>query len=137
MKKEQLKKLQELYLEDKTSRDEEDTLKEYYKGNSDNDNAWFEYIQENKNRMPEKLEHSLSSFINKKQQSAKLVRRSILSAAAIVVVVLVSVLLKPPDQMTHKQIIATLEEAYMMIDKVENDKEVLFEDEALIIYLNK
>lgn len=136
MKKEQHKELLKLYLEGLTSTEQEKELREYNK-ELNNDNAWFKYIGNNVKPIPESLELSIAATINKKQQSAKLLHRSILSAAAIVVVVLAGVLLKPPDQMTHKQIIATLEEAYMMINKVENDKEVLYEDEALIIYLNK
>ncbi len=137
MKKEQLKELLELYLEGKTTRNEENTLKEYYKGNSDVDNVWFQFIRNNDNPMPEELKQSLSAVLNTKQESNIRIRRALLSAAAVIIVIVSGILFIPrqSDQMNKNQIIATLNEAIGMFEEVDLEREVIYEDEALIIYL--
>jgi len=135
MKKEQLNKLLELYKEGKTSRDEEKTLKEYYRKDLDK-NAWFNYISDNSKTIPEELEQSLNQSLEKRQQSARTIRRTLISAAAIALLLVSTFVFKPwlrNGQMSKAQIIATLNEVNELF--IEEPEEIIYEDEALVIYL--
>jgi len=135
MKKEQLNKLLELYKEGKTSRDEEKTLKEYYRKDLDK-NAWFNYISDNSKTIPEELEQSLNQSLEKRQQSARTIRRTLISAAAIALLLVSTFVFKPWQrnaQMSKAQIIATLNEVNELF--IEEPEEIIYEDEALVIYL--
>ena len=104
------------------------------------DKVYQHFLDSVRIKVPKGLEDSMFSLIEQKEAARRRIITGISSAAAVVIILLSTVLLIPgkSEEMDYEEKLAALVEAYSLIspsETVESEKEILYEDESIIIYI--
>ncbi len=136
---EQVDKLLKRYKEGATSLEEESYLRNSCP-DQDGNYKWFGFLRAQRRDTPVDLEDKVLEAIDSDMLHKRRIIYRISSTAAILIILLTSVFIKPwqSKEMDYIDKLAVLVEARNMFPVIENeqaDKEVIYEDETIIIYI--
>ncbi len=130
-----------MYMEAKTSLEEEEYLTKNRGDNCDSSEAlWFSYLKNQKQSAPPDLEKQITNLISQKHNSRNRVIRLSLSAAAVILIVITLTIsgIFSSREMDYYQKVTALEEANEMIQQSapkSEPEEILYEDKSFKIVL--
>ncbi len=142
MNMEQEERLKELYEQGLTSIEEERVLIRNHSASGNSRNLWFDYIRFKRKLVPSDIEMQVWEKVKSAQQRQRRIFASVISAAASVLIisVLITTNLSSDEKAKNRAIIAAFEEALSMIPDNSADNtapSILYEDESIIIYIEK
>ncbi len=144
MNKEEIKKLLELYEQGLSSSEEEATLIKNLGESKNKTHPWFNYLNKKRVKTPENMEDQIWKNIQDKEKNKSRIALRILSVAASVTLLFsilwISTDVFEPKMMSFEEKVMLLKEARAMISADEESttsREILYEDELLIIYAEK
>tara|TARA_B100001245_G_C22891613_1_gene429505 strand:- start:373 stop:777 length:405 start_codon:yes stop_codon:yes gene_type:complete len=122
------------YLNGETSLQEE---KELFENSGKESDPWAEFVSRNKHKAPEGLEDTIWDNIQSKRKQKQRFLYGLSAAAASVVFVLGFIFFPSGNdtEMTLSQKEQMLQEALSMFPEEENNKEILYSDELIEIYV--
>jgi len=140
MKGEQKDKLLESYRQGKSSLEEEKMLREGNRDINAPEAEWLRFADQNRKEAPFNLEKEIIHALKKTRGAKRRLYTLLSSSAAIVIIVVSLTLLKPwkRTEMEYERKVALYQEALEMVESAEPEsinKEILYEDEIIIIYL--
>lgn len=143
MNQEETNKLLKLYEQGRTSSEQESDLLKILGESKAEKNLWFNFLRKQKKNTPKNLEEQIWSAIQlREKKKSRYIIRAISIAASIALLISVLWITNPlkPKEMSYEEKAAVLKEALAMIsltDEAENNKEIIYEDDLLIIYSEK
>ncbi len=136
MNREQTDKLLEKYEQGLTSVEEEKQLFAHPEDSGIDHQVWFQYVNHQKKEVPNDLEDTVWSSIQTRKK--KWLIRTISMAASVALLVSLFLTTNPwqKKEMSYEEKAALLEEALAMCAEKKQtiEREILYEDELLIIY---
>jgi len=139
---EQEDKLQELYEQGLTSIEEERVLIRNHSASGNSLNMWFDYIRFKRKLVPSDIEMQVWEKVKSAQQRQRRLFASVISAAASVLIIsaLITTNLLGDEKAKNRATLAAFEEALSMIpdrSSTNTTPSILYEDESIIIYIEK
>ena len=139
---EQEDRLKELYEQGFTSIEEEKTLSRNQSTSGNSLNMWFDYIRFKRKLVPPDIEMQVWEKVKSAQERQRRIFASIVSAAASVLIISVFITanLLGDEKAKNRATLAAFEEALSMIpdnSATNSTSSILYEDESIIIYIEK
>jgi len=141
MNTEELNKLIQLYREGRTTLEEEELLRNHPGTGLHSEGPWLKFAGSNRKDTPAGLEADVISLIRERQGKKRRLALRFGYAAAIIIAAFISVVLITPVRqgvMTYDEKVEAMKEAFDLLEPTltaEAGKEIIYEDDILIIYL--